>query len=171
MFASPQRLCMRVFAIKLADALVDVLAETAVRRRFWISDGVTADGYVAHFLHVGNDLIGLIVGTPIEGGFRIRAAEINNRRYRGLGLGKKAYGELIRRYGAIHSDRSVSDEAGRVWRSLWRNRKNYQVSVAGIDLARGAAIDFENWRPIGRGFDRLRHPAARDTVFTARLRH
>jgi hypothetical protein len=72
-------------------------------------------------------LAGKKVGEVVTSGNRVMTSELN-RNVRGMGLGKKVYGELARRMpgGKLRSDSMVSDKAARVWEGM-KGRKGYKM--------------------------------------------
>jgi GNAT superfamily N-acetyltransferase len=95
------------------------------------------------------------------GGAQIQGASIEPG-YRGLGLGKKMYGEVMRRMPGrrLSSDHAVSSAAERVWRGM--RRRGYQVKenptgVRAIEVAERYKRRFGEW------------PSARKPQFTASL--
>jgi GNAT superfamily N-acetyltransferase len=72
------------------------------------------------------------VDGDVAGKMRVRDGKIHfagvEEKYQGLGLGKKLYGEVIRRQPeqVLHSDKRISDAAMRVWESM-KKRPGYTV--------------------------------------------
>jgi len=77
---------------------------------------------------IGDKQIGNMLVADVEGKGKVVAHSILEPEFRGMGLGKKLYGEVMRRQpeGVLHSGPVVSDDAKRVWDSLKHN-KGYNV--------------------------------------------
>ena len=78
-------------------------------------------------LMLGRKKVGSMAALITPGkGAQVFQSEINPR-FRGLGLGKKLYGEVMRMSpeGSLISDVSVSEAAQRVWRGM-KKRKGYE---------------------------------------------
>lgn len=75
--------------------------------------------------HIGDDPVGVMRTS----GNTVEWSSINEK-MQGMGLGKKMYGEVMRRMPKqeLASDSSVSDQAARVWQSM-KNRAGYEVST------------------------------------------
>ena len=85
---------------------------------------------------IGDKQIGNMLVADVEGKGKVVAHSMLEPEFRGMGLGKKLYGEVMRRQpdGVLHSGPVVSDEASRVWDSLKRN-KGYSVAGEAPELA------------------------------------
>lgn len=100
-------------------------AASALRSRFSLSP--TSEGYAAR---IGKKIIGEMKLRPSRtGGPEIKNVEILPE-FRGMGIGRKLYGEVMRRQpeGVLHSGASVSPDATGVWRKLQTN-PSYAVSL------------------------------------------
>lgn len=78
---------------------------------------------------IGDKQIGNMLVADVEGKGKVVAHSVLEPEFRGMGLGKKLYGEVMRRQpdGVLHSGPVVSDDAMRVWDSL-RGNKGYNVA-------------------------------------------
>lgn len=85
---------------------------------------------------IGDKQIGNMLVADVEGKGKVVAHSVLEPEFRGMGLGKKLYGEVMRRQpdGVLHSGPVVSDDASRVWDSMKRN-KGYSVAGEAPELA------------------------------------
>ena len=101
-------------------------AASALRKRFSLRP--TEQGFEAF---VGNTPAGHLLTRPGRqtGETEVRHSQLEDR-FRGLGLGRKLYGEAMRRLpeGKLNSGQSVSPEATGVWQKLMQN-PSYDVTV------------------------------------------
>lgn len=79
---------------------------------------------------LNNKLIGHVNTLDAKDGLRVGTSMIDEA-YRGLGLGKKFYGELMRRAPAqtLYSDNDVSEAARRVWQSFIKRPETYRAAI------------------------------------------
>ena len=64
-----------------------------------------------------------VVGRMSVNGDQVKGVQIDDLKLRGMGLGRKFYGEVARNVGGtIRSDSEVSPAASRVWRSMEKSK-------------------------------------------------
>lgn len=105
-------------------------AATALRRLIKLvpQPSRLTPGRVRHNLMLGGKEIGGISGDHLPSGFQISYSEVDPR-FKGMGLGKKMYGDLLKQLGGkpLLSDATVSPEAQRVWQSMAKRPGSYTV--------------------------------------------
>ena len=122
-------------------AAMDKIANSKLRALFNMAQVGTnpSEGLTSYALRLGQRQIGSLDLRNLAGKPQIAAVDIA-KQYRGLGLGRKLYGDLLRQHGTLHSDGvSVSPDAQRVWQSLAQRpaysvAKNPQARNLGKDL-------------------------------------
>ena len=114
-----------------------LLDKEASRLRENVSIETKADpsGLKEYVASIGDKRIGNMLVSDIKGKGSTVAHSYLDPKYRGMGLGKKLYGEVMRRQpeGVLYSGPAMSDDALRVWDSLKAN-KGYAVSGEAPEL-------------------------------------
>lgn len=107
---------------------------------------------------MGKKQIGFATLYPHKSSFRIAHMGIEDPRLRGLGLGKKFYGEIMRRTPGkvLYSGSLVSPDAMRVWKRM--KARGYRVSRPSVMYPKTTPLGFR--RSVGGG-----------PIFKARLSH
>lgn len=126
----------------LQDARNLVEFASALRKRVKIastpvSGSKILPGTQRHEMLLNGRVIGSLGTSPsVSGSDKVVHSRIDER-FRGMGLGKKLYGEVLRKSpgGVLESDRAVSDKAARVYRSM--SKRGYSVSESPAPGVRG----------------------------------
>lgn len=108
------------------------LSATALRRLIKLvpQASKSSDGWVNHSLTLGGKQVGRVSGVHQPSGFQISYSEVDPQ-FRGMGLGKKMYGDLLKQLGGkpLLSDSTVSPSAQRVWQSMAKRPGSYTVKT------------------------------------------
>lgn len=132
--SSMGRMAAGILGSELGSALLRKEA-SRLRKAITLSKKVMTDNkvYGRSVVRWDVNLAGKKVGQFMTSGNRVVHSRLDDS-VRGMGLGKKVYGELARRMpgGKLRSDASVSDSAARVWEGM-KGRKGYKAkkTVAG----------------------------------------
>lgn len=86
-----------------------------------------------------------------------------DKKYRGMGLGKKLYGRAMKHHGELKSDNYVSGDARGVWERM-KKRKDYAVSTA------NDAKEYINKSDPDLGKSGLRPIEAKNSVYHGKIK-
>lgn len=115
----------------------DTVEKTASRLRSNVNITKHDDpsGLTEYIASIGDKKIGnmLVADSKYKG--KVVAHSLIDPEFRGMGLGKKLYGEVMRRQpeGILHSGPVMSEDAQRVWTSLNKN-KGYEIAGEAPEL-------------------------------------
>lgn len=116
---------------KESSERLGLCAKTASRLRDNVNITTLNDpsGLIEYIASIGDKKIGnmLVADSKYKG--KVIAHSLIDPEFRGMGLGKKLYGEVMRRQpeGVLHSGPVMSEDAQRVWASLNKN-KGYEIT-------------------------------------------
>ena len=102
---------------------------SALRERVKLVSRSTANPMMTrHTMRLGGKTVGSMETYAGHSADSIKSSWVDPK-FRGMGLGKKLYGDVLRRSpgGALFSDSSVSSRAERVYQSMAKRPKSYSV--------------------------------------------
>lgn len=115
----------------MRDELVKIAA-SALRSRIRLAPYLHGGSMPGFEVMLGGDRVGSVVlkkGSKVgaDVGAQVQGMELDPK-FRGMGIGRKVYGELMRRTGTLSSDVSVSPSATSSWKKLLKN-PSYEGTV------------------------------------------